>query len=233
MKIKFTLLFLIAHFFLFSQEYVKTQRGDIPILLSAPHGGKLKPDNLPNRNCIDCVYTEDSYTKEILLLVKQNLETVMKGKISYVYTDLHRRKLDFNRPILEATDSNYILFPYWRQYHSFIKHFSFVNKKSLVIDIHGQAHTEELLEIGSYNDVSKIKMGDFFNTITGSKRAYPANEVSKPSLYFPGGYITKTIYNGEIHFQFELPRSMRFRDREKIANAIANTILSYYNYNFK
>jgi N-formylglutamate amidohydrolase len=216
-----------------SQSFVVCKTGTLPILLSAPHGGNLKPSKIPNRDCNRCKVEEDTYTKEIMLGVNTELNKLFGTSIYYVYSNLHRSKLDFNRPVLEATDSNKTLVPIWNTYHNFIKKFSLKHDRALVIDFHGHTHKEELLEIGSFNEFTKVAFGNLFNVYFDSKASYPANNTARPKLYFSGGYITKTVYNRETHLQLELPKSMRFENRTKTIKSIAKTIYTYYNLNFK
>ena len=121
MKVKtiMLLLFICVNIGL-SQSFIVSKTGSLPILLSAPHSGKLKPSNIPNRDCLGCKVEEDSYTKEILIGVNDELVKLFRANPYYVYSNLHRSKVDFNRPVIEAIDSNKILTPIWEYYHSFI-----------------------------------------------------------------------------------------------------------------
>lgn len=217
----------------FAQGYVVTKSGKVAILLSAPHGGKLKPANIPNRDCQGCKVDEDSYTKEIMLGVNKELEGLFKSSVYYVYTNLHRSKIDFNREVIEATDSNKTLVPVYNSYHNFIKSFSMKYDKALVIDFHGQTHEEDILEVGGNDERQKYIFGSLFRANYGHMTVYPSPGIGKPLLYFSGGYITKTIYSKETHFQLELSKSMRFKSRERVSKAIAKTIYTYYNLMFK
>ena len=41
-------------------SYVEYRAGNLPIIFSAPHGGSLEPDSLPDRTCNGCVTIKDS-----------------------------------------------------------------------------------------------------------------------------------------------------------------------------
>ena len=84
MNLKCTLILLFCLFVssLFSQTYIPGNTyfdntayveyiaGNLPIVISVPHGGYLEPVSIPDRNCTGCVYVRDSYTQELARLIK-------------------------------------------------------------------------------------------------------------------------------------------------------------------
>ena len=240
LKFKLIVLGLFLTSFLASQnDYIHKQIGNIPILLSAPHGGEYKPKQIKDRTGEGFKVSSDDNTKEILLETGKQLEKIW-GIPNYVYSNLHRSKLDFNRSILEATDTNKLLVSLYNSYHDFIKKSSLKYKsKLLVIDIHGHTHPENMIELGygvfsfDSTQLGNKSFGYLFNKKYGRAICYPPANVI-PTLYFTGGYITQTIYNDELHIQIELPKTLRTKSNIKtISKSLANTIYEFYKLNFK
>ncbi len=48
-----------------AKEYVGFEVGNIPLILSVPHGGELKPSEITNRTCNDAVSVMDEFTIEL------------------------------------------------------------------------------------------------------------------------------------------------------------------------
>lgn len=238
-KILLVALLFLLNFATAQNDYIHKQIGNIPILLSAPHGGEYKPIQLKDRTGFNFKLNADAYTKDILIETSKELEKIW-GISNYVYSNLHRSKLDFNREILEATDTNKLLNNLYHAYHKFIKQTSYNYKnKLLVIDIHGHTHPENMIELGYGNmDIDSTKtnnksFGFLFNKNYGKSICYPpANQV--PTLYFQGGYITQTVYNNEYHIQIEIPETLRNKKNlKKVSTILAKTIYEFYKINFK
>jgi hypothetical protein len=190
---------------------------DSKILISAPHGGTLKPAALSNRIGNGIKVKEDVFTLQIAKELQKKL------KCNLVYTNLHRSKLDFNRPSDEATGNDDRKFAIWTRYHYFINEQVFKNV-TLVIDIHGHTHKEGLIEIGGIESDCLV----FGNLLNKYYPAYPSNAHIKPELYFTGGFITKIIYNKENHIQIELPIYLRTKKQLKaLTDNLVKVILEY------
>ena len=118
---------LLLPFFLFAavnyetKNYVEYVKGNLPILLSAPHGGTLMPENIPTRT-----YGKkgtDRYTDELTQIIAQKLFE-KTGKTPYVVIlKLARKKLDANREIHEAAQNNEKAIEVYTTYHTLIQDF--------------------------------------------------------------------------------------------------------------
>jgi hypothetical protein len=127
------------------------------IVITAPHGGNLKPTYIEDRSCAACITSKDSYTKEIALELGQKIIDNY-CKVPYVVINhLHRSKLDANREIVEAAQNNTIAEDAWDHFHTFIAdaqgeiqtvHGNVSNEmsqdgmKGLLLDVHGYAGTD-------------------------------------------------------------------------------------------
>lgn len=144
--------------------YIEYHAGNLPFILSVPHGGHLEPSEIPNRNCENCAYVKDAYTQE---LAREIIASFVKQTGCYphaVFNLLHRKKLDMNRDLDLATDSNTVLHPYWNEYHQFINSAKkeIVNEqgKGLFIDLHGHGHLKQRIELGYLLYGSELREND-------------------------------------------------------------------------
>lgn len=162
-RLFFFLLFLCIASHSFSQyipgqtyfganNYIEYHAGDLPIIVSAPHGGYLEPASIPDRNCTGCVTTRDSRTEELAYQIDSAVQVMFGGHPHIIINKLARVKLDANREIVEAAQGNALAETAWDEYHSFIQaakdssrtHFG----SALYIDLHGHAHSIQRLELG-------------------------------------------------------------------------------------
>ena len=123
------------------QKYFEIGTGSVPIILSCPHGGLLKPEIIPNRS--NGVTLSDKKTYVISKEIIKKLE-IRDVNIYYILSKIHRSKIDFNRPprgniafVESSIDAQKIHI----LYHSYISKFSqdCISKynKCLFIDFHG------------------------------------------------------------------------------------------------
>ena len=144
--------------------YVEYLAGNLPLVISVPHGGYLFPDSIPNRNCEGCIYVRDDYTQEIGRAIS---ETIFEETGCYphvVINLLHRRKFDANRDIIEAADGNILVEQSWYAYHSFIQAGKDkINNDygpGLFVDIHGHSHSIQRIELGYGLWASELQLSD-------------------------------------------------------------------------
>ena len=175
---KYILLFIILVSFnkSFSQSYIsgksyygkdsfiEYQPGNLPVILSVPHGGYLVPDSIPDRLCEGCAYVSDAYTQELGREIREFFYS-KTGCLPHLITNLlHRRKLDMNRNLIFATDSNPKLDTFWKDYHNFIdnaKKTILQNYgKGLFLDLHGHGHTKQRIELGYLLFDSELRESD-------------------------------------------------------------------------
>ena len=127
-------------------KYIKTIKGNIPLIISVPHGGSIELETIPKRlhgvlgidkNTIDlanelATYV-NFYSKQILSIEK---------KPSFVVSYIHRNRVDLNRSEASAfTKDSSFAKEIYDTYHNSIKELISSNLKSLgrslLIDIHG------------------------------------------------------------------------------------------------
>lgn len=146
----------------FSQEYIPGQiyygrnnyieyyAGDLALVFSAPHGGSLTPDEIPDRTYGTTV--TDSYTKETALAIREAIFAFTGRYPHIIISNLKRTKLDPNREIVEAAQGNQWAEQAWNEYHGFIEvaedSITAQYEKGFYIDIHGHGHEIQRLELG-------------------------------------------------------------------------------------
>lgn len=150
--------------------YVEYIPGNLPVVLSAPHGGYLEPTSIPDRDCVGCVYIRDAYTQELSRSIVDDFEEETGCYPHLIINLLHRKKFDANRSIETAADSNLIVEQAWHAYHEFID--SAKAKvihdfgKGLFLDLHGHGHTIQRIEVGYTLTSTELQQPDsVINTV--------------------------------------------------------------------
>jgi N-formylglutamate amidohydrolase len=147
-----------------AKEYIEILPGNMPLVISIPHGGYLVPDEIPERPCTNCAKHQDTLTIEIGLAVRNEIFK-KTGLYPYVIiNNLHRTRLDPNRNIAEAADGNKNSALAWTKFQSSIdsanaqvmKRFG----KGLYIDLHGHRHAIERCELGYLLSNEELQLED-------------------------------------------------------------------------
>jgi N-formylglutamate amidohydrolase len=140
--------------------YIEFTAGDLPIIVSAPHGGAIEPAEIPNRTSGDTA--TDSGTEDLSRAVAAALRARTGRQASLIICRLRRTKLDVNRDIGEAAQGNADATQAWREYHAFIEAARDLvlarRGRGLVIDLHGHSHRVTRTELGyllTANDLNR------------------------------------------------------------------------------
>lgn len=142
-------------------EYIP---GNLPVILSAPHGGYQEPASIPDRDCEGCVKVRDSFTQE---LAREMAAAFFEQTGCYphvVINLLHRKKFDANRAIVEAADGNPPVEQAWHTYHAvldsakaqIVKNYG----RGLFLDLHGHAHPIQRIELGYLLSKSELQLAN-------------------------------------------------------------------------
>ena len=176
--IKFTIpvLFLIMSPFIFAQDsipgiilkgtndYVEFFSGNMPLVISIPHGGYMLPDEIPERPCVDCAKHQDTFTIEIGLALREALFKKTGFYPFVIINNLHRTRLDPNRNITEAAEGNKFAEIAWNQFQNFIDSATAdVQRKfgkGLYIDLHGHRHVIKRIELGYLLSSEELQLDD-------------------------------------------------------------------------
>lgn len=147
-----------------TKNYIEYDAGNLPIIITAPHGGYLEPLTIPDRTCADCTTIMDANTQELA----RQIDTALRqefGCIPHIIINrLHRKKLDANRDMVEAADGSAEAEVAWREWHQFIhaakKDMVQRYGRGLLIDLHGHGHTVQRLEVGYLLDDPELRLSD-------------------------------------------------------------------------
>lgn len=156
--------YIPGQIYLDSTNYVAYHAGNLPIILSAPHGGNLEPSSIPDRDCTGCVTINDAYTKSITESIKEEIYELTGCYPHVIVNLLHRKKFDANRDIGDAADGNLLVEAAWHAYHDFI-HVAKARVtndygRGYFLDMHGHAHTIQRIELGYLLSKSELQQND-------------------------------------------------------------------------
>ena len=164
-----------------TNNFVEYRPGNTNLIISVPHDGFQRPNQLPNRThgcrnkprsegglcqypwTPDCpssgpsfnewfckaVTYNDDFTQEIGRGFIKEFEN-LTGKRPYIILDnLHRSKMDPNRPIDRAAQGNPEAELAYNEFHDYILEArAAMEGPGLLIDFHGMTHAHEKIEIG-------------------------------------------------------------------------------------
>ncbi|MFX1569755.1 MAG: hypothetical protein ACFFCV_15455 [Promethearchaeota archaeon] len=128
------------------RNYLECKAGNIPLIISVPHGGLFDCTSIPRRQIgilgIDKGTIE--FSKNLINHINQKFKNELsKDKVpSYIYSKVPRNKLDLNRnKALAYNQNSFLAREIYNYYHYKIKEWILGNVKtfnrSLLIDIHG------------------------------------------------------------------------------------------------
>lgn len=182
----------------FDDSWLEAKSGNIPLVISAPHGGIISPGQIPDRGC----GTKERDNNTALLAFEIENAFKQNGKQPYlIVAQIARTKIDLNRDIDEATCGNSKMADTWNRYHEYIeeaiakaiKEFGY----ALYIDLHGQSHPIKRLELG-YN-LSKSELKDNYDE-SGSIVTNTENSSLKNLLKLKGELNFREMLIGENAF---------------------------------
>lgn len=147
----------------FGQDsFIEYLAGDLPLIITSPHGGREKPDSLPDRT--NGVVETDRNTQELARALAAEVHARTGHHPHLIICRLARRKLDCNREIGEAAAGHPAGERAWQEYHTFIEKASAAavaqTGKGFLIDIHGQGHRDQRIELGYLHSIETLGLSD-------------------------------------------------------------------------
>lgn len=238
------------------ERAILIQSGELPILISAPHGGKLNIQGVDPRSGEGLpvgpsgFFTgRDSGTQELgealLVELKRRLGKTPYGVISAV----HRKYLDPNRPSDIAFDSSKLQVLYDRYHHSlqaFVAKILEEHHAGLLIDLHGQGSKRDTVYRGTANGQTTRRLRERFGSESTQGQAslfgmlkkrgwivFPDPLEGREQSGFTGGYIVRTYGShqpiGIDAWQLELGSDFRSRKvLERVVCELADAIAEYH-----
>lgn len=148
-------------------KWVEFVPGNMPLVISVPHGGLINLLDIPDRTCPDAVTVIDSHTQDLARAIDSVFRRDYRFHPSIVYCNLRRLKVDMNREIELGTCGNDEMRIPWMQWHDWVDTALAMAVKqygqSVYIDLHAQGHPEQRLELGyllTPKELEELSKGD-------------------------------------------------------------------------
>ncbi len=131
--------------------------GDMPLVITAPHGGTAQPWGVPDRvqGCAGgkrIVTLRDSNTAELARKIQQDFFDMHGVRPYIIVAHISRTKIDLNRDLDEAACGNAAMEKVWRSWHGFVHTAMSMAAERfggvLYIDLHGHANPRQRIELG-------------------------------------------------------------------------------------
>lgn len=142
-------------------QWFECHVGDIPLVISVPHGGSIKPDHLPDRDCEGATTVKDTYTVELAKAIQEAFAERYNKKPFVIFSNLARTKVDQNRSLEEALcESHPETEEAWHWFHNYVdsavRYATDQYGEAMYIDLHAHGHDIQRLELGYGLTVSQI-----------------------------------------------------------------------------
>lgn len=237
------------------EDLVTVQKGTLPVIISAPHGGRSKVPDVPERigsGLTNFQTVRDENTAELVDRLLVEIETLLGAKPWAVIARFERKYLDVNRPPEQGYESAKAK-PYYDAYHGPLaaacKAVKEKHGRGLLLDIHCQGAHPGAICRGTLNlkTVKLLKERDGIGAVRGKYsvlgrmerlgyKVMPpsdAEEATKEESQFAGGYIVSN-YGSHTAFaidaiQVELGANLRMKDRyATTAKDLADAVRVFY-----
>lgn len=148
--------------------YVEYIAGDSPLIFSVPHGGALRPAEIPDRTSSACggnpTTVTDLNTIELALAMAEAQLQAFGTRPHLIVTHLDRDKLDANRSLAAGACGSPAAEIAWTEFHEFIG----VARGAVLeaagrgwyMDVHGHGHAEQRLELGYLLTGGELALSD-------------------------------------------------------------------------
>lgn len=157
--------------------WLEARAGNMPLVISAPHGGVISPEEIPDRICEGATTVRDRNTTELAFELEKELMEQHDMQPFVIAAHISRKKIDLNRDMEESTCGNDAMEDTWHQYHEYIEgalsaaidQFGY----ALYIDLHGHGHDKQRLELGYLLSKSELRDNyyDSETTVTISEKS--------------------------------------------------------------
>ena len=234
-----------------ASDFISVQKGDLPIIFSAPHGGMMPIPGVPERKGegmktggAGFFAGRDENTELLAAAIAAAIEKRLGKKPYFVIAKAHRKYVDANRPpeiAVEHPRAREVYDAYRGKLAEFCDDVQKRFGHGLLIDVHGQAAARDTVFRGTHNgatDALLAKMlGDKIHagpqSLAGLLVARGINmkptDTSPEASGFNGGHIVQTYgkHEGIGAVQCEFGMDFRAKDAihaaaEKVADGITD-----------
>lgn len=236
-------------------DFVTVQKGTLPIIISAPHGGRKKVPDVPVRvgtGLTNFQTVRDENTAELVEKFAAELEKLLGAKPWVVIARFERKYLDANRSAEQGYESDKAK-PYYDAYHGPLatacKAVKEAHGRGLLLDVHGQGAFADAICRGTQNlkTVKLLKDRDGMPALRGKNsvlgrmeklgyKVMPAGDAdgaAKEEPQFNGGYIVNTYGSHTAYaidaIQLEFGSNLRAKDKlATTAKDLADAVRVFY-----
>ncbi len=233
---------------------VAVQEGELPIILSAPHGGKEPIPNVPERRGEGLTKGPSGFftgrdvgTEELTQELAQAIAKRMGKKPYLVVARFHRKYIDANRPIDVALESASAR-PIYEHYHGTLAKYCLEVQKrfgrGLLLDLHGQGTARDTIFRGTNNgktvqllrdrfgEPAHVGPNSFFGLLKAQGWKIAPDGNGRETSGFTGGHIVQTYGShtgyGIDAIQLEMGADFRSADqRSEVARKLAEVVQQF------
>ena len=232
-------------------DFISVQKGDLPIIISAPHGGTMPIPGVPERHGegmktggAGFFAGRDENTELLAAAIASEIETRLGKKPFFVIAKAHRKFVDANRPPeigVEHPRAREVYDAYRGTLAKFCDEVQTRFGRGLLIDVHGQGSARDTVFRGTQNGATdsmlskllgeKIHAGpqSFAGLLVAHDIKMKPTDTSAEASGFTGGHIVQTYGKHEGIGAVQCEFGMDFRAKnaikptsEKVAAAIAD-----------
>ncbi len=238
------------------EPLITVQKGDLPIILSAPHGGRKAIPGAKAReggaNIAQFVTGRDENTAELTEKLADAIEKQLGARPYVVIARFERKYCDPNRPAKDSYEDK-LAAPHYDAYHAALKAACKEVKekwgRGLLLDIHGQgAKADGIFRGTASGKTVEALLKKFGNpallgpdSVIGhlARHGYPVipdptantEQIGDEDKRYNGGYIVRTYGQAELAIdaiQLELGGQLRSKEKmQKTADDIAAAVKAF------
>lgn len=143
-------------------NYIEYIAGNLPVIVSAPHGGSLTPTEMPNRT--NATTVNDGNTQDLVRKVRTEIQNLTGHVPHIIINRLDRNKIDCNREIVEGAQGDPEAEIAWNEFQNFIiasrTNTAARHGHGFYIDLHGHGHDIQRLELGYLLSAGELGLSD-------------------------------------------------------------------------
>ncbi len=232
-------------------DFISVQKGDLPLIISAPHGGTMAVPGVPERKGegmktggAGFFAGRDENTELLAAAIAREIESRLGKKPFFVIAKAHRKFLDANRPPeigVEHPRAREVYDAYRGTLAKFCDEVHTRFGRGLLIDVHGQGSARDTVFRGTQNGATdamlskllgeKIHAGpqSLAGLLVARGIAMKPTDTGAETPGFTGGDIVRVSgrHEGIGAVQFEFGMDFRTKDAiktsaEKVADGIAD-----------
>lgn len=226
-----------------NEEFVRQalcfEKGSFPVILSSPHSGTLRPSSIPDR--FWGLKIEEVSLNDLL----ENICSLLPSNPSYIFSNLSRYKVDFNRLFLSKEafhEKSSLVARVHAKYHLILRYLAnSISEENygLFLDLHGfdskkgnhKARKADVILGTSYNETLIERNGKYWgkeelisDLVKANFKVYPTSAEQDDYGPLSGGIIVRSLIDFPNISAIQLEISDVVRNNEDHYSELALTI---------